>query len=341
MRSKTKKAKTPEVKSTIRAIIESEYAPLIDLFKSDEESRYYLNGFCIEPHPVVGVCLVATNGHILGAFHHEGGFAAEPVIVRLNPAMLQACKRNPNDLYGNRYLVIDGNDARLIKAHDLEHAHEGGVEMLMTQGNVVVDGTFPEWRKVIPHDYSRSTLTPALDANLLKPFQIVSAAAGRKAGGTNIAPISIKSACLAGACLVTTSRRDFFGVVMPLREVTLETATTPEWARQTEADIFVGPPMPQEMLDALEAAPVIMETPEPDPANENVADQPDPVSESVVEPVLEATTEPVPEPVSEVTAEATIEALKEGMQEAVDEGKPVAAKVPRKPRTKKEPKLAS
>ena len=50
-----------------------------DLFKlvhaaiSKEETRYYLNGVFIEPHPVGGAVLVATDGHRMLVAHDEKG----------------------------------------------------------------------------------------------------------------------------------------------------------------------------------------------------------------------------------------------------------------------------
>jgi hypothetical protein len=274
-----KKKTEPVIHATkIKAVIEAEYAPLISLFTSTEETRYYLNGFLIETHPVKGVCLVATDGHILGAFHHEDGYTTEPLIVKLNKAMLQACNNTSKGHYGKRFLVIDGDDAKIIKAHDIEHAQQGGVEMIMSQGRALVEGKFPDWRRIIPHDYSRSTLTPAINGNLLKPFIQVAAATGH-----GHAALSIKSSMLAGPCLVTTCRRDFFGVVMPLRESTLENAVTPLWARQTEADKLQDTPMEVLMLPApnevygppmpegYEGIVDILNPEEPDPANDDAA----------------------------------------------------------------------
>ena len=38
-------------------------------FAARKDVRYYLLGVCVQPNPLGGATMVATDGHVLGAFH--------------------------------------------------------------------------------------------------------------------------------------------------------------------------------------------------------------------------------------------------------------------------------
>ena len=62
--------------------------------QSSEETRYYLGGVYVQPHPERGALLVATDGHRLIAIHDETGICEKPAIVR---TIVRMRKQDPND----------------------------------------------------------------------------------------------------------------------------------------------------------------------------------------------------------------------------------------------------
>lgn len=111
-------------------------------FISTEETRHYLNGVHIEKHARGGLLMVATDGHRLMCVHDEkGSIEGDSVIVKLDKAALAACKAGrgePDD----RRLKLEGNNVTVQNCHDLP---------VGAAFNVVIDGTFPAWRRVIPN----------------------------------------------------------------------------------------------------------------------------------------------------------------------------------------------
>jgi len=113
------------------------------LCASTEQVRYYLGGVCIEPAKNgVGVTLTATDGNALVSIYDETGSAEETVIVKIPKHMLRACvpdkKGNPARLIGNA-LPDGGSIAEIAdKKGDFQTARD-----------VIIDGTFPDWRRII------------------------------------------------------------------------------------------------------------------------------------------------------------------------------------------------
>lgn len=124
---------------------------------STEETRYYLHGTYIEPHPMGGVTMVATDGHLLAVAHDPTGTVDAPLTLKgtwkdkvLKPA------RGEN---ASRRLVAtieeEGRDtlANVTAGQDIGVTFGG----LMVQA---IAGTFPDWRGAWP-DAWRSGHHPA------------------------------------------------------------------------------------------------------------------------------------------------------------------------------------
>ena len=62
-------------------MIRTDYLRAVSYSVSKETYRYYLQGIYVEPHPVCGVILVATDGHRLTAFYDRDGYAVRPAIL--------------------------------------------------------------------------------------------------------------------------------------------------------------------------------------------------------------------------------------------------------------------
>lgn len=114
----------------------------VSLFASDEETRYYLNGVCIEVD-ARGTTYVATDGHKLVACHEaltsdetDNGLTGTFIIPTLH---CKPFKLNKDDVGVAKMFAAHGVRGRLTLAHEL-------VDVTFSP----IDGVFPDWRKVVP-----------------------------------------------------------------------------------------------------------------------------------------------------------------------------------------------
>lgn len=119
------------------------------LMVSNEDTRYYLNGVYIQPHPEKGVILTATDGHRLISIWDELGIFdhPEPVIVKADKATLMAAKAGKKDPH-HKIIAIDTGYVEVVENNT--------GKMFVRQGPGIIDGTFPDYTRVIPS----GTLTP-------------------------------------------------------------------------------------------------------------------------------------------------------------------------------------
>ena len=105
--------------------------------QSSDPTRYYLQGVCIQPHPRgEGATLTATDGSILIAAHDPKAdpatLPAEGLIVNLGKDGLKAARKG-------KLVMIDPDtgEARVDNAW-------------RSASTTIVDGAFPDWRRVLP-----------------------------------------------------------------------------------------------------------------------------------------------------------------------------------------------
>ncbi len=147
----------PEKRSIVVA---SKYIAMMQAFVSTEDVRYYLTGIYIERHPVEGVILVATDGHRAAVIHDKDGLfkGKGGWICPVPDDVFKACKKKTrlNDklsdaqkvhFIGETVAVTDGQFTGK-GALDLKDGVPRGV-MTLSRAEPI-DGTYPEWRKVIP-----------------------------------------------------------------------------------------------------------------------------------------------------------------------------------------------
>jgi len=115
-------------------------------YVSKEETRYYLMGVYVTPHPEGGVLMVATNGHVAIAIHDESGYCAEPAIVEVSKPVLAACK--PKKDCKTRL--------RADMGEVIVYATKGQFkeEAIAISSRPFIEGTFPDYRRVFPIDMS-------------------------------------------------------------------------------------------------------------------------------------------------------------------------------------------
>lgn len=141
-----------------------------DLFRraamciSHEMTRYYLGGVHVEPHPHGGALLVATDGARLICIRDPDGYVEGSAIVSLTKGMLKTAEnpRSHMPIHMNCTdfsLVVEGDRAAIgiWKTSDeatIDDAwtlpRDPGRLVAGFQWNgVLIDGTFPDWRRVI------------------------------------------------------------------------------------------------------------------------------------------------------------------------------------------------
>ncbi|MBX3579980.1 MAG: hypothetical protein KF723_22480 [Rhizobiaceae bacterium] len=110
------------------------YAALVCV--STEETRYYLNGVHVEPHPEKGVVLVATDGLRMIVIHDEAGYAGRKAIIPADKILVEALARSTKE-----------EDARLfIDVKGIIAFPSGNY---IAANNTLIDGTYPEWTVVV------------------------------------------------------------------------------------------------------------------------------------------------------------------------------------------------
>lgn len=134
---------------------------IVSKVQSTEETRYYLNGVHIEPHPEQGAILVATDGHRMIVAHDPLGRADEIGIVKLPRYASQLCGGKLGIIRTkaatHRLLHVDAK-ARSATIEDRAEAPDGTLleqASLVTAFDVVIDGSFPDWRRAVPKEVGK------------------------------------------------------------------------------------------------------------------------------------------------------------------------------------------
>jgi len=197
--------------------ISAEYLRLAQLFASKEDARYYLKGVNVEPHPSgAGVLIVATDGHVMGIFYDREGYVPESMLIAFDKGLISALKSEKSERCGRIVTVRGGRLTVMtkdIEGNPLE-------EKYIKPGNIKIDGTFPQWRMVLPAEFEPCYF--AINPKLLKPFEIVASALGGKNPG-----VHFRTTAYNGPIEVTIANKDFYGVIMPMKC---------DWVSQTTAD---------------------------------------------------------------------------------------------------------
>jgi len=191
---------------------------------SKEETRYYLRGVYCEK---VGEAynLVSTDGHLLMKSELESGAhigsdcftqttdndSGFILSVDITEKAFKAKSNRALWVYGDKdtgvLQFIDYNTT----APDEEHNRVGVCEFTM------VDGNFPDYRRVMPletHEFALACFNPALIARFQKAGDILAKARGQKAMGA----MSLNAGGNDSPMLVKFSGEDrFTGVLMPMR----------------------------------------------------------------------------------------------------------------------------
>lgn len=185
-------------------------------FTSTDPTRYYLNGLQIEPLRDGGAIIVATDGSRLGVWRDPDAIIpanAKPVILSNAKPIINALKGKSSwslyaaiDPVGKGRLTI--YEARTILDVTSDEPNQR-IEAASVP-NVLVDGTFPDWRRVFPTHVSPTGSAAPFCARLLGDF--AKAADDPKHATIIVHPNAIEN----GPSVITVNGRpEFRGVLMP------------------------------------------------------------------------------------------------------------------------------
>lgn len=216
-------------------------------FISSEETRYYLNGVYIEPHPDGGVIMAASDGHVLAAVRdktaHISGDGGWICSVPKGPFITALKRKSAGTLHfvdSSVYLTdaILGQDAT---------DPEFDPTIITAQHNAIayarpVDGTFPEWRRLIPSAKADASTRIVLNGKHFDRFN--KAVAALAEDGTPELSIAMPRDMQSPIVIQSGRAKDFFGLVMPMREQE-KAEPNPEWLNMPTPD-----PKPEPANDA-------------------------------------------------------------------------------------------
>lgn len=182
----------------------------VALAQSTEETRYYLKGVHVSAHPRgEGVILAATDGHMLIAAHDPTGTPPAQdggLIVGLGKEGLKSAAK------GTELTIDPATGAATVPG------------LWLSPASVMVDGNYPDWRRVLPTSPEALAPTAArFDHKLLATL-----AKALSDGATQ--PLHIRGAHADGPHLVTGNTSDpIFGICMPMRHAPAAGDTLPAW----------------------------------------------------------------------------------------------------------------
>lgn len=191
-----------------------------DLFRraaicaSKEQTRYYLVGVQVEPCSEGGVLLIATDGARMVCLRDPDGSASGNAIISTDPDLLKAAAGKHA-----MQVLVENNRARVETANDCP----------LWQGvaNALVDGHFPEWRRVVPKATEERKLG-TFNAALLQGLGLALASDPKKPLLSMYSDDTTCPALVRGTLLA-----EAFGVIMPERDD--RNVVLPNWAsRGTE-----------------------------------------------------------------------------------------------------------
>ena len=172
---------------------------------SQEGTRYYLNGVYVEPCAEGGVTATATDGHRLISIRDPDGHIDRPLILRAAKPFLAECRRYPTTPVIARELSVRFIAERIPQKRG-QRAGYGIVE--------TIDGTFPNWRALVPQKMPDESVVTPIRARYLSAF------AGLAGADRHSGAIMVVSGTKDGPSFVFPASKgvfDWVGIVMPMR----------------------------------------------------------------------------------------------------------------------------
>ena len=183
--------------------------------QSSDPGRYYLCGVCIQPH-AVGVVLVATDGTMLLAAHDVEGVGPTA------PACLPASAASVIVNLGKEGLKAAAKGKLLTINPDTGQARVDG--LWISPGSTIVDGAFPDWRRILPRPAEGQDTLTATDASF---DALLLARLGKALSATKAQFLTIRPHLVTG-----NVGAHLFGVCIPNRDAP-GGGGVPAWATAT------------------------------------------------------------------------------------------------------------
>ncbi len=199
---------------------QAKYLPALMRFKATKDIRYYLNGVHATPHKDGGAVLVATNGHIMMAIRDTEAICTEDTIFRVDTGLDRFCKKQ------GAFVTVNEVTQRLAISSPEE-------ELFIQAGKCIVEGKFPDWRRVLP---KFSELKAAV-SDLVRGDYLVSAVSahpgnGNKRFNDNKAVRLWQVAPNSAVIVEYVGVPEMCGVVMPVRDHSAHPDILNIWAQK-------------------------------------------------------------------------------------------------------------
>ena len=203
---------------TILATIPGADFAYVARFISDESVRYYLQGVQVAPLITGGVTLVATTSRVLGAMRLQAteASATATFILSASKDLLRACKARKRIL---RTIVCRADRVDVYESYNTDAEKPG--TPVYTGHRPYIDGTFPDWRKVLPATVSGSRSEAAHKEGTAPTWMALNPTLLALFAGSGVPGVSFDWNG-AGAILVANSDPRFLGVIMPMRATTTD-----------------------------------------------------------------------------------------------------------------------
>lgn len=200
---------------------------------STEETRYYLCGVHVEIS-ARQVIYVATDGHVLFA-HRESGEPDNSLIGTwiIPSATIKAAKGKK---HGSDYAILEGEPGKL----ELTLKLPDGPDLEFT----AIDGTFPDWRRVVPLKTKQDGPVLRFDPDRLKGLWRAGKLLGKECVG-----IAYNGE---NPALLDYATDNTFGLIMPMRN-SVASMVRPGWVSEESATLPVSTAGGRREADALAA----------------------------------------------------------------------------------------
>lgn len=186
-----------------------------------DDMRYYLKGVRIEPHPLAGAIIVATDGRRAIVAHDENGVADKPCILDLPKFVMAECK-TPKMFQTERNVIVDV-EANCATIEEVQTFRDGekSEKSVVTSYKVLIDhNEYVDWKRVIPREVKPATAT-AFNPKYLRQMATLATDISKTVKGaqTSFSIFTTQDDGQGPAVVRFEGVENIFAVMMPMRTV--------------------------------------------------------------------------------------------------------------------------
>lgn len=213
-------------------------------FKAKNDIRYYLNGVYVEPLPIGGAVIVATNGHAMGIWRDTSAIVERPAILRIGKQLREACAESADGFLS----LIDGRLTVTNEQKKESYVQPNSEKDGAALGWEIENAKYPDWKTVVPDDCKTGPLG-SFNAGYVKLVH----KALRIVNGDKFAGITLRQSDESKCIFVTSgSQPNFAAVIMPMRDD--GNGNYPAWIADLKEQAKESAPLPgQQPSDAVAA----------------------------------------------------------------------------------------